>query len=207
MADDLYTLKSFLKLKSIQEYLQDNDLESVYLLWRRQGGSNQLLTTFFLQNDINPLEYMSYIVDGMFKGIAFINSIDLSDTQIEQIDSLAFEDCLMLKDINLGNVKYIGIGAFSGCSSLYNITFPPSVDSIDEEAFSYSGLISIHIPNTVKRIGLKAFSHNKELIKVTTDHTKEEFIKVCCGDDVLKHTFGNCTWLHKIICSDGELEV
>lgn len=199
-------VKAFLRLDSMQDALADNNLEYVYTMWRRQGGNPKFLSTFFIQRNIMPLDYMAYVPEESFKGIS-ISIIDLSDKNIEQIGSQAFEENYTLYNLNLGNVKYIGVAAFSGCTSLQKLNIPSSLDSIDDDAFSYCDLQELHIPKTVRRIGLKAFSHNNSLNKVTTEHTVEDFKNVCCGDKALDYVFFNCNYLDEVICSDGTITI
>ena len=48
-----------------------------------------------------------------------------------------------LTDVIMKNVESIGKKAFSGCTSLTEITIPKSVKSIDKTAFQLSGLTTI----------------------------------------------------------------
>ncbi len=72
----------------------------------------------------------------------------------------AFSGCSSLTEITIPNsVTSIGAYAFSGCSSLTEINIPNSVTSIEGEAFSGCiGLTEITIPNSVTSIGNIAFS-------------------------------------------------
>ena len=196
---------TFLKLQSVQELLEEDNLEQVYTLWRRQGGDAHLLTIFFIMKNIDPLQYMTYICEGMYKGLA-IRTLDLSKYNINMIGANAFEDTTELSEINIGNVTYIGRSAFNGCVSLTNITLPPKLRSIDSEAFKYSRLSSIHIPKNVMKIDNDAFSYCNNLENVTTDHTIEVFERVCC-DLPMEDIFFNCANLDYVECSDGRLRV
>ena len=44
-------------------------------------------------------------------------------------------DCPNLELINLGRVQDIFIGAFQNCTSLTEVTFPATIQTIDDEAF------------------------------------------------------------------------
>ena len=59
------------------------------------------------------------------------------------ITTSMFSDNSSLTDVVMKNVESIGENAFSGCTSLTEITIPKSVKSIDKTAFERSGLTTI----------------------------------------------------------------
>ena len=70
------------------------------------------------------------------------------------------------------NVKWIGAGAFSGCTGLTSINIPNGVEVIDNGAFSdCAGLTSVDISSTVKIIGNAFYGcTNLSLINIAPDN-------------------------------------
>ena len=72
-----------------------------------------------------------------------------------------------IQTVTLGNkVTEIGEKAFTGCSSLTSITFPPSLRTICTMAFYSCDLPSVTVPADVD-IGDSAFSYNENLTHIT----------------------------------------
>ena len=72
----------------------------------------------------------------------------------------AFSGCTSLKNISLPNsVKTIGNSAFYGCSNLTSLTIGSGVKTIGGSAFCNTGLTSQYIPKTVTSIGSYAFGY------------------------------------------------
>ena len=61
-------------------------------------------------------------------------------------------------DDNTYMVTKIGNGAFKSCQNLTTVTLPATLEKIGEDAFHYSSITSIEIPNTVRTIGMYAFA-------------------------------------------------
>ena len=61
-------------------------------------------------------------------------------------------------DDNTYMVTKIGNGAFESCQNLTTVTLPATLEKIGEDAFHYSSITSIDIPNTVRTIGMYAFA-------------------------------------------------
>lgn len=61
-------------------------------------------------------------------------------------------------DDNTYMVTKIGNGAFESCKNLTTVTLPATLEKIGEDAFHYSSITSIEIPNTVRTIGMYAFA-------------------------------------------------
>lgn len=66
----------------------------------------------------------------------FLEDIDLSD--VEKIESYAFEGCSNLKNVKLSkNLNSIGVNAFMSCTSLQSIRVYDKVEKIGDYAFGY----------------------------------------------------------------------
>ena len=61
-------------------------------------------------------------------------------------------------DDNTYMVTKIGNGAFKSCQNLTTVTLPATLEKIGEDAFHYSSITSIEIPNSVRTIGMYAFA-------------------------------------------------
>ena len=59
--------------------------------------------------------------------------------------------------------------AFTGCKNLKSIEFPPSLKEIGREAFSYSGLTHVTIPNTIETLGMNSYGGCDSLKSVDVD--------------------------------------
>jgi hypothetical protein len=64
-------------------------------------------------------------------------------------------------------VKKIGKSAFHGTTNLKNITFKKGIKKIGRKAFKNTGLTSVKFPNTLKSIGIEAFTYCAKLKKIS----------------------------------------
>lgn len=77
-----------------------------------------------------------------------------------------FSECRALKSIKITNNNYrIPYRTFDMCDSLEYVQLPDSIRSIEEQAFSSSGIKRIYIPEGVEYIGKEAFK-NTSLLEV-----------------------------------------
>ena len=98
-------------------------------------NQSQFIDCYSLKNVIvNNQEAMSVLGEA-FANCYSLENIVLPDS-IETIGDWAFYDCRSLKNINTSNIRSIGYGAFSGCTSLKEIILPSSLTEIGGSAFA-----------------------------------------------------------------------
>ncbi len=91
----------------------------------------------------------------------------LDEREVTQIGDDVFSYNTAITSIVIPNtVKVIRSGAFSGCSSLSQITLSESLESIGEEAFRGSGIKEVRIPDSVTSIGERVFYYCENLENV-----------------------------------------
>ena len=78
-------------------------------------------------------------------------------------------------------IEKIGGYAFRGCTSLTQITIPPSVTKLGNQAFRGSGLESVTIPGTVKTLGAEVFAECPDL-KTAVFEEGDELYDADVGD-------------------------
>lgn len=119
------TLKNFLKSPDVQDLLEMNNLIQVYRLWSEDGYPEATLTLFFLDNGIDPLEYMTEIPGGAFSHLD-ITSITIPHG-VTHIGNAAFSYCHKLTCVTLPNIiKTIGGTAFFNCYKIKTVIYEGS---------------------------------------------------------------------------------
>ena len=92
----------------------------------------------------------------------------LNLTSIEELGDNAFYDDPLIETVNLGTVKKMGSGVFSGCTNLATLTIAEGAEDIGDWAFPYlPNLATVSLPSTLKRIGGSAFYYCENLTSAT----------------------------------------
>lgn len=123
--------------------------------------NNTYITNAYYENPINNGELVVYSFYGC---TSLINiSINFTHNNGGRIGVDTIKQCTSLTGISLNNVKSIGNGAFSGCTSLTSITIPESVSSIGTYSFMYCQKLNTIIcqKSTAPTLAFQAFGHDE----------------------------------------------
>lgn len=107
--------------------------------------------------------HFTVIPDGMFRGLKFLESVDLS--KIESIGNSAFEGCSSLTTIDLTACSSLGTNVFSGCSNLKTIKGFTNITEIPDGLFNGLEALETIDLSKIEKIGNNAL---KNCIGLTT---------------------------------------
>lgn len=118
------SIKELLSLPGVREALELDNLDVVYNKIATNSERSDL-TVFFLENGIDPLDYISKIWWGMYSHVNVeITELIIPD-HITYIENFAFDGDTCLERIKIGRgVKGIAPGAFRGCLNLREVELP-----------------------------------------------------------------------------------
>lgn len=89
------------------------------------------------------------------------------NTKLINIGESAFEKCINLEQCTItASVERIEPKAFKGCSKLVDVNIPETSALMEMNGFSYSGIKSIHIPSSCRKIAPQAFELTQNLQEV-----------------------------------------
>lgn len=111
------------------------------------------------------LSSLTSFVDASFRYCSSLSGILHISQQLTSISSFVFSGCISIYSISFSNgLLSIARDAFSSCSGLINISLPNSITSIGNNAFSRcTELKSITLPNSITSIGNTCFSYCTKL--------------------------------------------
>ena len=149
-----------------------------------------------------------------FYNCTSLTSVVIGDS-VTSIGEYAFYNCLIenatiptiaisyipktnLKTIVITSGESINSHAFSGCTSLTNVTIGDRVTSIGDYAFSRcTSLTSVTIGDSVTSIGEKAFSNCTSLTRINFNGTKAQWDAISKGSSWKEKVKAN------VFCTDG----
>ena len=158
----------------------------------KRVGDYSVFVNCIIENAAIPIRLLEQLNDEQRKQLV---TLSLFGDGVTEIDSSAFSGCSSLTNVTIpDSVTSIGSGAFYGCSGLTSVTIGNGVTSIGNYAFYWcSGLTSVTIGNSVTSIGYQAFLACSSLTSITIPDSVTSI-----GDDA----FSGCSKLQNIYITD-----
>lgn len=119
-------------------------------------------------NTITLHDQITTIADHVFSNTALESFV--VPPLVKRVEEGTFGYC-PLKEIDLGNVEFLGHRIFIGCSTLESITIPATVKELDREAFYLTGFTELVIPEGVEKIGHQLVRDCHSLTSITIPST------------------------------------
>lgn len=168
--------------KKIDNYYLNNNGDLVY--FEDVDDDDPSLNELRLTNEVKTfldLDWDSERCFDKYKKVYVPKSLDEQKLPFgghSRVESIEFEEgyttiprgclahCNKLREVKLpSTLKKIGENAFYHDTSLAHIDLPAGLETIEGNAFEYTGLVEVTVPETVTHIGNYAFSRNENLIK------------------------------------------
>lgn len=113
------------------------------------------------------------ISDNAFSDFPYLSNVSLPKS-LKKIGNGVFQNCTKLVGIDLTNIKYIGVKAFAGCTSLKQVSFGESITYLPNALFlGCTALTEITLPSNISYIGCECFKDCTTLLTVNTDGVME----------------------------------
>lgn len=111
------------------------------------ANCSNLAGELVIPDSVVNIRNTAFTASGSLTGVVIPDSIT-------EIGESAFANCQSLSNVSLSkNLKEIPRGLFESCQSLTTIEIPESVTAIRKNAFSFSGLTEVAIPDSVTFLG------------------------------------------------------
>lgn len=177
--------------------------EGVYSIWNKSFAEASNLEEVIFPDTLTFIDYYA------FAGCQGLKTVTFPDS-LTEIGNQAFDSCYNLTTVNLpANLEVIDPGAFVGCNKLKNI----KIDKDNPNFTSVSGVLynkkldrlvmvprtikTFTIPDTVKTIGMSAFSSGG-LESITIPKNVRE---------IEEHAFYDCQKLKSVKISNGVTKI
>jgi len=143
------------------EYLEKDNFEHLYDFWEGNASS---LTQYFLDNGIDPLDYLYSVPTGYANRLGTVVNVSFND-DIRQIGTRAFADS-GVTTVNFNNVTTLGTNCFERANYLEEAVMP-NVESLSAVSFYHCArLKKVVFGKNIKIIPTSCFEGCKELTDI-----------------------------------------
>lgn len=119
-------------------------------------------------------EHLTELSNSLFEGCEALKTVNIP-AGVKILGDRCFFNCVSLSKIDLPEgLQRIKSYAFVNCYSLTAIHFPDSVEIIDKESFTCSGLETLELPKSLKRVDGFNFLGNRYRLREIESFTKIE---------------------------------
>lgn len=117
------------------------------------------LVTYAGENEAEIPVGTSSVRKGAFMGKTGVVSVEFPSDGLTSLGDYAFSGCTSLKQVSIpSTVTYTGTGCFASCYGLEDVFFSPGCTVIENDTFrGCTSLFNINIPQSVTSIGESAF--------------------------------------------------
>lgn len=175
---------------------------------------------FYENSNLNKLILTSNITkidEYAFYKCENLKTVKSSSTELH-IMGHAFDSCTNM-DSKIKGIKQVDEYAFYQCNKLKSIEFAEGIKEIGENAFSYTGLSTVVIPNGLETIGKEAFYSCESLAQIMLSNTLQTIGSKAfynCTNifsveipesitSISSDAFGKCSNISEIIVNDSNL--
>lgn len=210
------------KLKNVQLPKDVNTINN-YLFY----GCNNLLDVTIM-GDVTKIGDFSFGYCNQLRGIAIpvhVKSIGknafenckslrgvIVPDSVTSIGESAFATCTNLNHVVLSNsIKTIASELFRGCANLITVKVPSGVKTIEDSAFTYCGLETISIPNSLEFVYSWAFNDCSNLTDVYYSGSEHEWNNIdisFANDDLLSANIHfNSSYINSNVCQIDKINL
>ena len=135
---------------------------------------------------------------GAFEGCTSLESFVVPDT-IETVGAELFKGCTSLRSVVLPErITVIPDGFLEGCASITSFKIPDNTTTIGANAFKGTSIETINIPDTITKIGERAFYECKNLKEIKIPSSVET---------IHQEAFYSCSALEKLTIEEGVISL
>ena len=162
-----------------------------------------LIAAGYADDDKTPFSYViqdgEVIITGLTQAMIPDRCLTIPDRiegcPVTEIAAEAFKNQKSIEKVVLpDSIRIIHDYAFSTCSNLKDINFPNGLQSIEEFAFSYTGLTEIIFPESLTFLGFDAFTNSNSLETIFIPGSIKE---------IDAYVFSNCSSLKSAVIGEG----